>query len=173
MSSPLLRFYAGGTDDRGRTLDDILAWDDARLEAVHDYIQWLFPLPEPSAFNASAPVLSAQDIAAFRDDPALRGRLLAAFRRMVAFYGFELGGDEAEPEVSKAHNHTARTRTWLTPGNHNMLRITRVLRCLTLLGLPAQARVFLAALERLYGAGSAAVIGAVTMRHWRGAVGVA
>lgn len=170
MSSPLLHFYAGGTDDRGRTLDDILAWDNARLEAVHDYIQWLFPLPEPSAFNAAAPVLLAHDISAFRGDPALQGHLLDAFRRMLGFYGFELGADAASPEVLEAHDFAVRTREWLTPGNHNMLRITRVLRCLALLGLPAHARAFLAALERLYGAGSASVIGATTMRYWRGAV---
>lgn len=169
MPSPLLRFYAGGPDDRGRTLDDILAWDDARLEAVHDFVQWVFPSPEPSAFNASAPVLSAADIAAFRDDPALRARLLAAFRRMVRFYGFDLGGDGARPDVSQAPGFAARAREWVTPGNHNMLRITRVLRCLTLLGLPAHARAFLAALERLYDAGSAPAIGAVTLRHWRDA----
>ena len=170
MPSPLLRFYAGGPDDRGRTLDDILAWDDARLEAVHDFIQWVFPLPEPSAFNASAPVLSADDIAAFRDDPALRERLLVAFRRMLRFYGFDLAGDEAAPEVSQASDFAARARGWVKPGNHNMLRITRVLRCLTLLGLPAHARAFLAALERLYDAGAAPAIGAVTLRYWRDAV---
>lgn len=168
--SPLLRFYAGGIDDRGRTLCSILAWNDARLETVHDYIQWLFPLPEPSAFNPLAPVLSAQDIAAFRDGPELQSRLLAAFRRMLTFYGFDLGGDEAEPEVLEAQGFAARAREWLTPGNHNMLRITRVLRCLTLLGRPAHARAFLVALERLYGAGSAPAIGAVTVRYWRDAV---
>ena len=173
MPPSLLRFYTGGTDDRGRTLDDILAWDDARLEAVHDYIQWLFPSPEPSAFNTSAPRLSAQDIAAFRDDPALQGRLLAAFRRMLEFYGFELGGGDARPEVLETRGPTARARAWLTPGNHNMLRITRILRCLTLLGLTAHARAFLGALERLYDAGAAPAIGTVTMRYWRDAVSAA
>ena len=156
-------------------MGDILAWDNARLEAVHDYIQWLFPLPEPSAFNAVAPVLLAEDIAAFRSDPVLQGRLLAAFRRMLRFYGFELGTDlgtdGARPEVLEAHDFAVRTREWLTPGNHNMLRITRVLRCVALLGLPAHARAFLTALERLYDAGSASVIGALTMRYWRDAIG--
>ena len=170
MPSPLLRFYTGGPDDRGRTLDDILAWDDTRLEAVHDFVQWVFPLPEPSAFNASAPVLSANDVAAFRDDPVLRERLLAAFRRMLRFYGFDLGGDGARPDVLQAPDFAARARGWVTPGNHNMLRVTRVLRCLTLLGLPAHARAFLAALERLYDTGSAQAIGATTLRYWRGAV---
>lgn len=42
-SSALVRFYRGGADDRGRTLEQILAWDRDRLEAVHDDIQWIFP----------------------------------------------------------------------------------------------------------------------------------
>src|SRR5262245_5587601 len=64
--SRLLDFYRGeGTDAEGRRLDDILAWRDGRLEAVHDFIQWLFPLPEPSRFNPDAPLLTPHDIAAF------------------------------------------------------------------------------------------------------------
>src|SRR6185437_16980358 len=70
--SPILAFYRGGCDDRRRRLAEILAWSDARLEAVHDYIQWIFPLPEASGANPSAPVLSQADIAAFGADPGLR-----------------------------------------------------------------------------------------------------
>ena len=75
----LLRFYRlEGADARGRTLPEIWAWDAARLEGVHDYIQWLFPLPEPSAFNPYAPILTQATIEAFRADPELRQRLLSA-----------------------------------------------------------------------------------------------
>ncbi len=62
----LTRFFSGGTDDQGRSFDEILGWDDARLEMVHDYIQWIFPLPERSGANPSAPVLDAGSIAAIR-----------------------------------------------------------------------------------------------------------
>ncbi len=71
--SRLTDFYAGrGTDTEGRRLADLLAWDDDDLEQVHDFIQWLFPLPEPSRFNADAPLLTPDDIAAFHADAALR-----------------------------------------------------------------------------------------------------
>jgi hypothetical protein len=33
---PIVRFYSGGVDHRGRTVDEILAWSDYRLEAFHD-----------------------------------------------------------------------------------------------------------------------------------------
>ncbi len=86
--SPLIGFYSGEQpDNRGRQLTGIQSWSDEQLEAVHDYVQWLFPLPERSAFNPGAPLLSAADIEAFHAGAELRGRLLASFRRMLAFYG--------------------------------------------------------------------------------------
>lgn len=153
--SPLLAFYTGAaTDARGRRLDDILAWDDPALEAVHDYIQWLFPLPDRSAFNPNAPLLTAADIAAFRQGGGPRPAMLAALARMRRF--FRLDGPGPFP--------------WLTPGNHNMLRLTRILRSLTLLGLEHEAHALLASLEAVYEAGGAAAIGPVTLTFWRRAV---
>jgi len=43
---PVVVFFAGGKDDEGRTLDEMLSWSDLKLERLHDYIQWMFPLPE-------------------------------------------------------------------------------------------------------------------------------
>ena len=84
----LLRFYRlEGPDAHGRTLLDIWAWDAARLEGVHDYIQWLFPLPQPSAFNPRAPILTQATIAAFHADAQLRERLLRSLALMLDFYG--------------------------------------------------------------------------------------
>ncbi len=155
--SAILRFYRQlGPDDRGRSLADIQAWDDGRLEAVHDYIQWLFPLPDASAFNPGAPILSDEDIAAFRSDAGLRRALLASLARMRRFYG--LAGDPA------------RQAAWLTPGDHNMLRLSRILRCLHLLGLEDAAAALLRELEALYQAGAGRAIGPVTLGYWRRAV---
>ena len=158
--SPVLHFYAGGTDARGRTLQAMLGQDDRWLEGCHDFIQWLFPLPEPSAYNACAPVLLASDIEAFRARPELRGRLLRAFGRMLAFYGFGQGLERgARPGGDR----------WITPGNHNFLRISRMLRSLHLLGCDAQAASFLLALESLAQERAGRPIGDVTLRHWRAA----
>ena len=157
MTTPIVAFYQGTGQTAGQhSLPDILAWDNAQLETVHDTIQWLFPLPEPSAFNPDAPVLTSADIAAFRTDAALRRALLAVLARMRSFYG--LGGDPA------------RQAAWLTPGNHNMLRLSRILRCLHLLGLDEEAVELLRELEVLYQGGAAAVIGPVTLGYWRRAV---
>jgi hypothetical protein len=154
---------------RGRTLDDILAWDDARLEQVHDFIQWLFPLPERSGFNPDAPLLTAEDRAAFAADEGLRERVRGALRRMLRFYGFELAEDGG-PVVRPGERWAERTASWVTPGDHNFLRISRILRSCSLLGLAAEAAAFLEALEALAEA-RRPVVGPVTLSYWRRAVG--
>jgi hypothetical protein len=162
----LRRFFAGGTDDEGRTLDEIAGWDDARLEMVHDYIQWLFPLPERSGANPSAPVLDAESIAAIRGYAEMQGRLRAGFERMLAFYGFAL----EEDALVEGPRFAASSRNWLHAGNHNHLRLTRMLRSLRVLGLEREAMLLWDALRALYERESAAgrrTIAAETFAFWK------
>jgi len=174
-TSPILRFYGGLTgeaagDHRGRSLPRILAMDDAWLEATHDYIQWLFPLPERSPYNSSAPVLTLSDIKAFGADVALRKRLLDAFRRMLEFYGFEPGMDEqGGRDTAPVARHPPEAMHWISPHNHNFLRISRILRCLHLLGCAQAASGFLEALEKLAGGDAGRIIGVTTLSYWRSA----
>jgi Opioid growth factor receptor (OGFr) conserved region len=138
--SQLIDFYRGeGSDSDGRRLDDILAWNNGMLEAVHDFIQWLFPLPEPSRFNPDAPLLTPEDIAAFRQDPALRANLRRSFERILTFLGLQEAADAA---VVPGPNFAARTPSVWDYPNHNWLRITRILRSLHLLGLEAESQAF-------------------------------
>ena len=131
----LVDFFGGGVDDQGRTHAGILAWDDERLELVHDYIQWIFPLPERSGANPRAPVLSAATIATIRGNPEMQARLRAAFLRMLAFYGFAWRGEA----VVEGTGFAAAAQNWLHPENHNHLRLTRMLRSLRVLGLEQEA----------------------------------
>jgi hypothetical protein len=167
-ADPLLRFYRlEDTDARGRTLPDILAWDDERLESVHDYIQWLFPLPEPSAFNPSAPILSEPTIRAFQRDAALRARLAQVLARMLAFYGLaQPSAASGRVEIEPAGDFREKSRGWLRAGNHNHLRLTRILTSLRLLGLDDQSRALFACLERIAGEHPHA-ISATTLAYWR------
>jgi hypothetical protein len=170
----LLNFYAGtGLDDEGRGLREIQAWPDERLEQTHDYIQWLFPLAERSSFNIGAPILDKETIHAFRSSPELRENLRASFVRMLRFYGFALA-EQRPPRVVTAPAFPDRARVWLSWGNHNHLRITRILKSMTILGLEQEAEAFLAALEDLYSKVTASqqpLISAETMVFWREAVG--
>ena len=146
----LLRFYAGtGTDSRGRTIEDIWRFSPDDLEDVHDYIQWLFPLAEPSAFNPDAPLLDDDTIARFRADATLRERLARSLDVMLAFY--------------------RGSHDWLTPHNHNFLRLTRILTSLSVLGLESRARELLAYLEDIHRQ-HPTIIGTTTLAYWRRAV---
>ncbi|HEX3663130.1 MAG TPA: opioid growth factor receptor-related protein [Acidobacteriaceae bacterium] len=148
---PLLAFYRDGAcDDRGRTLTEILAWSDDRLEAVHDFIQWLFPLPERSGANPGAPTLDAATIDAFQTTPALRDRLHQAFERMLHFYGLAWVTSPAGSAVERLPNFRDRAQNWLWPMNHNHLRLTRILRSTLLLGLDAESKALFHALNAVY-----------------------
>ena len=123
----IVAFLEGeGTDGRGRTLFEVLAFDDARMEATHDFIQWLFPLAEPSGAVPDAPVLTPDDVLALRESGLARCALAAATDRMEAFY--------------------RATHDWLMPNDHNHRRITRIIRSLRLLVGDAEADAFRAAI---------------------------
>jgi hypothetical protein len=164
---PVVAFYSGGRDAEGRTLDQILAWDDERLEAVHDYVQWVFPTRQPSGVNPFAPLVTDTAIRAFASDPALRARLRAALDRMLVFYG--LRRKETRIEIDDAR-FPARSSVWLHAGNHNHLRLTRMMDCLATLGLTEDA----GALQRCLVDDVARVAGARitprTLSFWRGAL---
>jgi hypothetical protein len=169
-ADPIVRFYRlDGPDARGRMLTDILAWDDARLESVHDYIQWLFPLPEPSAFNPAAPILSEATVRTFQHDGTLQARLGQALARMLAFYGLAQSTRSGRVEIEKAKDFAAQSRLWLHPGNHNHLRLTRILTCLRLLGLEDQSRALFSCLERIASEHPHA-ISSTTLAYWTRAV---
>ena len=142
----LLGFYYGGfPDHRGRFLAEITRQDDLWLEVTHDYIQWLFPNRDMSPINPQAPVITKKIRAAFIEDELLRRHLLASFARMLAFYGLR----RREGRIVKAENWRDRKSDWFVQPTHNDLRITRILKCLSELGLRPEAQVFLDALESL------------------------
>jgi opioid growth factor receptor-like protein len=154
-ADPVVAFYAGGRDGSGRTLSGILEWDDEQLEAVHDYIQWVFPTKQPSGVNPFAPLVTDATVRAFADDAALRGRLREALDRMLVFYGLARSGDRVVIEASR---FPARARGWLRPGNHNHLRLTRIMESLATLGLRADALALQRCLlEDIVGRGADAV----------------
>ena len=168
----IVGFYTGAEPDhRGRQLHEIQAWPDDKLETVHDYIQWLFPLPERSGFNIAAPVLTAESIQEFQTRPELRENLRLSFLRMMSFYGLEVG--LAEPiTVTRPVSFASKAAGWPSPGNHNHLRITRIINCLSVLGLRAEAKAFFECLSDIYGdeqKKSFPAISDETFEYWRAA----
>jgi hypothetical protein len=151
QSDRLLNFYSGrGSDDAGRTIEDIWRFSFSDLEEVHDYIQWLFPLKTRSAFNPDAPTLKSDTITAFHSDPSLRDRVRQSLEVMLAFYGLKLDRlDPAHPMIRKSDSFPKRSVSWLQPYDHNHLRLTRILTSLRLLGLPELSVAFYRCLQEI------------------------
>lgn len=172
LKSPLIDFYLGqgvaGT--AGYTLEEIQnRWTDKELEYIHDYIQWLFPLVEKSAFNAEAPILDERQIEAFKTHEELRQNLIHSFKRMLLFYGFQCDVSEAKIQIYRSPQYAEKSKNWLHSYNHNYLRITRILKSLRLLGLEEYALAFFEALKALY-AEEKQKIGERTYHYWSSAV---
>ncbi|XP_026881083.2 opioid growth factor receptor [Electrophorus electricus] len=105
--------------------------DYKRLERVHSYIQWLFPLREPGV-NYMATELSKKEIQAFRESEEARRRLVDSYELMLGFYGIQLLNRETG-EVTRSENWRERFAN-LERNMHNNLRITRMLKSLGELG---------------------------------------
>ncbi|NEU11827.1 hypothetical protein G3T14_06745 [Methylobacterium sp. BTF04] len=151
MSAGRLHAFLAGTghDGAGRTLRQILAFDDAQIEGIHDFVQWCFPLHSLSAAVPGTPVLTGIEAEAIRSDPAALSGLRAALGRMTRFY--------------------AETEGWLRAHDHNHLRITRILsavRDLIGTGTATEFHAFVAARNRAAGA----PVNEDSLRYWADAL---
>ena len=159
--SRLTEFYRGtGLDSEGRSLAEIQAYSDSGLESVHDFVQWLFPLREPSRFNPDAPLLTNADVDEFQADPVLLANLLRSFEVFLAFLGLR----REAGRVVEALDFSSKSEVWRYP-NHNWLRITRVLTSTRLLGLGEESRAFFDFLKELRDAGRSGIT-SDTFGYW-------
>lgn len=172
MHLQLLEFYRGrGNDPQGRSLETIWGFAFKELEEVHDYIQWLFPTDTPSRYHPLAPRLDAETAGCFRNDEFLQAQLLNSLEVMLKFYGLALRRCEVAPSVFKSPDYPERRKRWQGPHNHNLLRLTRILESLRLLGLGSYSLSLYLCLEQL----QAEVPGRIpfkTLLIWRQAAAV-
>lgn len=137
-------------DPSGRDLDDILTYSDNQISRKHDFIQYIFPLPEQSMVTPWAPLIIKEAYEAFRDREELRSELLQGFLRMLEFYGFTLSTSEsegAEKQIVKGQNFNEQSKySWRRSMDHNHLRLTRIIRCLRVLSCEKEAQMLYHAL---------------------------
>ncbi len=100
-------------DHRGRLLSMLWKQTDDDAENNHDYIQWMFPLDEPSQAVNGAPVLNDFDIDEIRQNQMAINNLEESVRWFLGFL--------------------ERKDHWVTKYDHNHLRITRAIKSLRLL----------------------------------------
>ncbi len=124
QNETLIEFLRGtGPDSHGRYHADILKFSDKELEETHDYIQWLFPLREESkAVPGSPHIESDETVRMLREDEDVQENMVNALVRMERFY--------------------RDNDFWLRQNDHNHLRITRILKSVSLLCSNEDAREF-------------------------------
>ncbi|MEH2375639.1 opioid growth factor receptor-related protein [Nostoc sp.] len=171
LTAMLVPFYLGEQrDSEGRTIQQMWIWNFEELECTHDYIQWLFPLPERSAFNRDAPIVDKEIIQAFQSNPHLRQNLLRSLTVMLQFYGLQRHqGNDGKIVVSQSEDYPNRKREWVCIFDHNYLRITRILKYLMTFRLDNEAQAFYECLRKIYREDSDK-IGGETFQYWTIAV---
>ncbi|MBR8832522.1 MAG: hypothetical protein DSM106950_00370 [Stigonema ocellatum SAG 48.90 = DSM 106950] len=165
----IVPFYLGEQPDtESRMIYEIWAWDFDKLEYTHNYIQWLFPLNEKSSFNLNAPTLNNEVIQKFYTDTRLQKNLLQSLTVLLKFYGLQCKNVNFYNVVIKDENYASRMKQWINFGNHNYLRITRILKCLVSLGCESYAQAFYECLKQIYDEESH-LIGNKTFQFWTSA----
>eukprot|EP01031_Cornospumella_fuschlensis_P025091 gene25091-30305_t len=96
----------------GRYFQEILAYNDRQLEADHQFIQWIFPLPDPSPVNPNAPLIEIKSLSA---NAVAHEKMCLSYQKMCQFWGL---GDQLDLEKLKSLN------------GHNGLRFSRALQSL-------------------------------------------
>lgn len=69
---------------------------------------------------------------------------------MLKFYGFEYTTVSKGIVINFSEEWKARKKNWLSKGNHNHLRITRILASMRILGLFDYSKAFFKVLSKLY-----------------------
>ena len=98
----IIGFLEAKTPDyRGRMIVSLWKQTDHQAESTHDYIQWLFPLDEPSRSVNGAPILTELDIDEIKESSLAQANLAKSASWFLGFL--------------------ERNRHWVTKYNHNHL----------------------------------------------------
>ena len=142
----ICKFLEGtAPDNQDRLFSDILSFDDQKIESVHDLIQWLFLLDEPSRANLNAPVLSETDTHEIRQSETARQNLSDSSEWYLKFL--------------------SRNFHWIRLHDHNHLRISRVIKSLRLLHSDQKADEFRREVLNLV-AQSEKEVGSIAKKYW-------
>lgn len=137
-------------DYKGRLYSDILHCTDREMELCHDQVQWIFPLHEASGHALTYPIINRDIVTECKDNEEVLENISNAVKRMTNFYAFD----------SKDRN---KQKVWCKGFNHNLLRITRIIRSSRLLGLDEEANEFY---RHAKDAGDYFDIGNVAKAYW-------
>lgn len=139
-----ISFYQNKTKNPdGLFLNDILNYTDKQLEDKHNFIQYLFPLESKSKYNPKAPIIDQKFILEAQHNPEIKKNIVRSFGRMMDFYGFHTKTKPLHLEDRE------EKKQWLTKGNHNFLRLTRIIDFLFLVKMDLLAYILFEQLCKL------------------------
>lgn len=173
--SNLVEFWLqGDKNPDGYTLEDMLDMSDSQLERSHNFIQWMFPLDEPSRAQPKSPVLTEEDIITLRSGSnfdKLSFAMGVVCGRMLKFYGFSPARMDGDFRFILDNDFDQYASRWITPRNHNFLRLTRILKSLHLLGFSMYAEALQELLLKLADDPKySRIIGPTTKEFWERAI---
>lgn len=108
-----------GKDEKGTTINDILNYDNDKLESCHYFIQWIFPTNRISNFSNKCPILSKSDINDLRNSDIVINILSLFKDKMFEYWGIY----PVNYEKMKLLN------------GHNGLRLSRAIECLNMFNI--------------------------------------
>lgn len=109
-------------DGHGRSIFKVLAFTPEEIEETCDFLQWVFPTHVQSPIEPNAWVITAEDIYGIQRSDQARRNHRKAVAMMTLFY--------------------ATSKAWLTIGDHNHKRITRIIDNISLVHGMEEAREF-------------------------------
>ena len=157
---PIIRFYLNDQSlkkELGFTHIDFLNGNDEWRESCHGHIQWAFPMEVPSmVLMQETPVLTSDVIDLFNNSGDLQWKLYESYNIMINFCGIKYD----ESKYAK----------WITPRNHNFLRLTRMIRSMRILGMQGWATILHDNLMQICDNPTyRAIIGEETINYWNAA----
>jgi hypothetical protein len=129
-------------DCAGRTIEQILKFDENDIENYHDFIQWIFPTEERSLYNPNAPIISNSFKKLLSTNSVAENNFCKTCKLFINFLGFEC--DENTIETKK------NAIMFYDRPQHNLLRITRVLNSLNQLGKTSCSQELFSLLEDIF-----------------------
>jgi hypothetical protein len=139
----MLEFYRGAGkihsgDSNGKQIRDVFNFDRKEKEEKHNFIQWLFPLKESSAFNPDVPLLNDPLILLMKKDPIVQKNLQGSLDSMLEFYWLKWKDGSRREIIQKEPFKERAVKSdegWVSVNHHNFLRLSRMMKSLNLLGL--------------------------------------
>jgi hypothetical protein len=137
----------GARDDRGSTLASTLRRDNDWFEEHRYFVQWMFPIAERSQAKQDGPMLSQSEFLRLAEDRRVREGVMSGVVRLLRFLGLRLNAHE--DGVAEGDNWEIEWHRWARFAGHNDMRVSRMLRCLALMGQADLAKGIYLSLERL------------------------